>query len=311
MSLERFEKTQNMKRKDPDGYQRLVKRLLCNELVEEFDAVDFTYEPESSRNDSMGIKRAKSWESLEITESRLRGLNKVIEYLGLEKNLTEEGIFRKSGSLKKQQDLMERIDRGEEISFENSDFTTHECASVLKTFLGNLSEPLVTNSCYLAHLQVALLSEQHGQEDQAAVLEKQIFCTQLLLELIPEKYLKVLKDLLFLLHCVSLREEQNRMSSSNLGMIFSTHILCPRSLPPEELQSKVGLFTKAATFLIENPLTLFTLPEQLLCEVHSCRKRLAKRRAKQDPRMESLVANTVLNLNLDVLIVRNQSVIGF
>lgn len=307
MALASLEMTRKMKRKDPEAYQRLVKRLFCNELDDDFEESDFIYEPESSRKDSTGcltgMKRVKSHESLEIAESRVSALYQVIEYLGLGRNVTEEGIFRKSGSLKKQQDLMERIDKGEEISFENGDFTTHECASVLKTFLGNLSEPLVTNSCYLAHLQVALLSDKHGKEAQAAVVEKQIFCTQLLLELIPEEYFKLLKDLLFLLHGVSQREDQNKMSSSNLGMMFSTHILCPKSMSPEELQSKLSLFTKATTFLIENPSILFTLPEKLLVEVQSFLSRrssegrmsLAKRSNQGGPGVECLIANTVFS----------------
>jgi len=307
MALASLEMTRKMKRKDPEAYQRLVKRLFCNELDKDFEESDFIYEPESSRKDSAGcltgMKRAKSQESLEITESRVSALYQVIEYLGLGRNVTEEGIFRKSGSLKKQQDLMERIDKGEEISFENGDFTTHECASVLKTFLGNLSEPLVTNSCYLAHLQVALLLDKHVQEEKTAVFEKQIFCTQLLLELIPEEYFKLLRDLLFLLHGVSQREDKNKMSSSNLGMMFSTHILCPKSMSPEELQSKLGLFTKSTTFLIENPAVLFTLPEKLLVEVQSFLSRrssegrmsLAKRSNQGGPGVECLIANTVFS----------------
>jgi len=311
MAFASLEMTRKMKRKDPEAYQRLVKRLFCNELDAEFEESDFIYEPESSRKGSTGcltgMKREKYEEgldSLQITEGRLSSLYQVIEYLGLGRNVTEEGIFRKSGSLKKQQDLMERINNGEEVSLEDGEFTTHECASVLKTFLSNLPEPLVTNNCYLAHLQVALLAEKNGQEaDQSALIKKQIFCIQLLLELIPEEYFKLLKDLLFLLNGVSQREEENKMSSSNLGMMFSTHILCPKSMSPELLQSKLGIFTKATTFLIENPAVLFTLPEKLLVEVQSFLSRrssegrmsLAKRSNQGGPGVECLIANTVFS----------------
>eukprot|EP00092_Neocalanus_flemingeri_P044691 GFUD01049644.1.p1 GENE.GFUD01049644.1~~GFUD01049644.1.p1 ORF type:complete len:358 (-),score=88.31 GFUD01049644.1:5-1078(-) len=308
MALASLEMTRKMKRRDPEAYQRLVKRLFCNELDTEFEESDFIYEPESSRKDSTGcltgIKRAKSQDVLQITESRVTGLYQVIEYLGLDRNVREEGIFRKSGSLKKQQDLMERIDKGEEINLVDGEFTTHECASVLKTFLGNLPEPLVTNSCYLAHLQVAFLPDNlSSQEDNSAVAEKQIFCTQLLLELIPEEYFKLLKDLLFLLHGVCQREEENKMSSTNLGVIFCTHILSPRSMPPRELQTKLGVLTNATTFLIENPSILFTLPEKLLAEVQSFqfrrnsegRRSLSKRSSQGGPGVECLIANTVFS----------------
>jgi len=302
-----LEMTRKMKKKDPEAYSRLVKRLFCDELDDDFEEIDFVYESEACRKDSAGcltgIKKAKSQESLEITEGRVDALYQVIEYLGLGKNVVEEGIFRKSGNIKRQQDLIERIEKGEQISFEEGNFTTHECASVLKTFLGNLPEPLVTNSCYQAHLFVALLPEKCKNEDKTTVTEKQIYCTQLLLELIPEEYYKLLKDLLFLLHGVSQREDLNKMSSSNLGMMFSTHILCPKTMSPEELQSKLSLLTRATTFLIENPCVLFTLPEKLLIEVQTFLSRrssegrmsLAKRSNQGGPGVECLIANTVFS----------------
>ena len=46
----------------------------------------------------------------------------VIEWLGLGVNLVEEGIFRKSGSLKKQQELMERLQTGEELRLEERQY---------------------------------------------------------------------------------------------------------------------------------------------------------------------------------------------
>ena len=166
------------------------------------------------------------------------------------KSVTEKGIFRKTGRLKKQHELLERLDKGEEIDFHAGDFTIHKIASVLNMFLGKLPEPLVTEKCYSAHLAVALLSDNcKSQEEKSAAIEKQIFCTQLLFELIPEESFRLLKDLLFLLHGVSQREEENKISSTNLGTMFSTHIFCPKLIPPEELQDKSGLLAKAATFL--------------------------------------------------------------
>jgi hypothetical protein len=55
------------------------------------------------------------------------------------------------------------------------EFTIHECASALRTFLGKLSEPLVTDRCYSAHLAVALLFENcKTQKEKSAAIEKQI-----------------------------------------------------------------------------------------------------------------------------------------
>ena len=189
-------------------------------------------------------------------------------------NLVGEGIFRKSGSLKKQQDLKERLLEEETLNLENEDYSAHECASVLKTLLGSLHEPLVTNNCYKAQIEVVLLQDKcKSEEEKSSVVLKQILCTQLLLQLINEEYINILKDVLFLLHSVSKHENENKMSSSNLGTIFSTHILSPKSMSPEKLQSKLAAFTMATTFLIENAPLIFCIPEKLEDEVQRKRRR--------------------------------------
>ena len=116
------------------------------------------------------------------------------------------------------------MNKGEEIDFHSGEFTTHKCASVLKILLGKLPEPLVTERCYSAHLAVDLLSENcKSQKEKSAAIEKQIFCKQLLFELIPNETFTLLKDLVFLLHGVS---------QTNLGTMYSTHIFCPKLIPP-------------------------------------------------------------------------------
>ena len=153
------------------------------------------------------------------------------------------------------------MERGEDLRLEDGHYNTHECASVLKTFLANLSEPLVTNACHQVHLDVASLPDEK--------MEQKVLCTQLLLELIPDQYYRLLKDLLYLLNGVAQREEENKMSSNNLGMMFCTHVLCPKSLSAEELSAKHAVSTKITTFMIEHPEKLFTIPERLLIEIQA------------------------------------------
>ena len=57
------------------------------------------------------------------------------------------------------------------------------------------------------------------------------------------------------------------MNAENLGTLFSTHILCPRKLSPEILQSNHQLLSKAVTFMIEHAEQLFELPEKLCIDV--------------------------------------------
>lgn len=235
----------------------------------EFEENFFTYE-DNIRRDSAGClsvimtqKTAIEGQHTndDITEQRVGSLYQVIEHLGLGVNISEEGIFRKAGRVKNQSELLEKVERGVDLDLEGGQYSTHECASVLKTFLSRLSEPLVTTACYKAHLAICSLNEEE--------FKRKLYCTQLLLELIPDQYHRLLKDLLFLLHGVAQRSDENKMSATNLAMMFCSHIICPKTLSAEEIQAKHSIFTKSTTFMIEHPDKLFTLPEKLLTEIHA------------------------------------------
>lgn len=197
---------------------RIVKRLYCQEIGVDYEENLFMFS-ETSRKDSTGCLSVimtgtgrSGGTDQDMTEARVGSLYQVVEFLGLGRNVVEEGIFRKTGTVRKQQELLERIERGEDLELEDGHYTTHECASVLKTFLANLTEPLVTTACYKCYLQVADIPSEE--------FDKKLLCTQLLLELIPSQYFRLLKDLLFLLNGVAQRQEENKMTSSNLGMMF-------------------------------------------------------------------------------------------
>ena len=67
----------------------------------------------------------------------------------------QEGIFRRTGKLTRQQDLKTAMSQGVFLDLDDGRFSVHDCASVLKTFLAELSEPLLTDLHYPAHCQIA------------------------------------------------------------------------------------------------------------------------------------------------------------
>ena len=78
----------------------------------------------------------------------------IIQHLEREHNLGAEGLFRRHGNLKKQSALKERLNKGVVIDLDDGEFSVHECSGVLKSFLSDLPEPLLTDACYRAHCQV-------------------------------------------------------------------------------------------------------------------------------------------------------------
>ena len=68
-------------------------------------------------------------------------------------DLKQEGLFRKAGHVDRQRLLCDRLNTDTEQP-DLRDFTVHDCANVLKTFLGELPEPLLTEKYLTAYRQV-------------------------------------------------------------------------------------------------------------------------------------------------------------
>lgn len=67
---------------------------------------------------------------------------KCIDFLSQPDCLETEGIFRRSASAALVKELQSKINNGEQIVFEDGD--VHIAAVILKTFLRELEEPLLT-----------------------------------------------------------------------------------------------------------------------------------------------------------------------
>lgn len=70
-------------------------------------------------------------------------------------DISVEGIFRRTGSLARQQELRLLLNQGITLNLDNASYSVHDCASVLKGFLAELPEPLLTEAHYPAFCQVA------------------------------------------------------------------------------------------------------------------------------------------------------------
>lgn len=70
-------------------------------------------------------------------------------------DIKTEGLFRKTGNLARQRLLKEWLNTGSDLGLDQGTFSPHDCATVLKNFLGELPEPLLTEKYYNAYLQIA------------------------------------------------------------------------------------------------------------------------------------------------------------
>ena len=275
----------NMRHQDETQFYTLVKMHLSFLLHFTIDEVDAPVHSEDKNNESSRkilpfstkskSKPSRSGEGVVLSHEGVCQAYQLIEFLSREENLTHEGLFRKTGNITRQQELKQGLLSGSSIDFESCVYSPHDCASVLKGFLANLSEPLLTKALYPAHCQVADICPIDTPADQLnAAHNKQIKALQLLFLLVPAENYQLLKDLLFLLYKVSRRHSENKMNALNLGTMFAPHILCPRKMPAAELQTSSGSMAQAVALMIENTPLLFKVPHELEVDMRAF---LAKR----------------------------------
>ena len=69
-------------------------------------------------------------------------------------DVKQEGLFRKAGNVDRQRLLCDHLNTGE-MQLDLREFTVHDCATVMKSFLGDMPEPLLVEKYCTAYRQVA------------------------------------------------------------------------------------------------------------------------------------------------------------
>ncbi|XP_014286728.1 unconventional myosin-IXa isoform X1 [Halyomorpha halys] len=136
--------------------------------------------------------------------------------------LYTEGIYRKSGVSSKVKELKARMEESkvEKIPFDQ--YQVHVLASVLKGFLREMPEPLLTFDCYDDFLRAANLTEDRVST-MFAILKK-----------LPKPNFDLMERLIFHLARVALHEDVNRMTANSLAIVFAPCILRTNKVVPAQ-----------------------------------------------------------------------------
>ncbi|XP_066516882.1 rho GTPase-activating protein 19 isoform X2 [Hoplias malabaricus] len=198
-----------------------------------------------------------------LTEEGIAQIYQLIEFLG--KNLHVEGLFRVPGNSIRQQALREMLNSGTDIDLETGDYHPHDVATLLKTFLGELPEPLLTHRHYHAHLKIAemTLFDEKGNKTSVPNKERQIEALQLLFMLLPPVNRSLLKLLLDLLYQTAKQQDRNKMSAYNLALMFAPHIIWPKNVTANDLQDNLTKLNNGIAFLIKHSQKLFRAPSYI------------------------------------------------
>ncbi|XP_030641436.1 rho GTPase-activating protein 8-like [Chanos chanos] len=141
-------------------------------------------------------------------------MSQTVSYLK-EKGLRTEGIFRRSAHVQLIKDIQKLYNQGKPVSFEQY-ADIHVPAVILKTFLRELPEPLLTFALYDQILELIRVESSLRVATCKSIVES-----------LPEHNYIVLKYLLCFLHMVSKESLINKMNPSNLACVFGVNLAWP------------------------------------------------------------------------------------
>uniref|UniRef100_M3ZI60 Rho GTPase-activating protein 29 n=1 Tax=Xiphophorus maculatus TaxID=8083 RepID=M3ZI60_XIPMA len=156
--------------------------------------------------------------------------------------LNIKGIYRVNGAKSRVEKLCQAFENGKDL-VELSELYPHDISNVLKLYLRQLPEPLILFRYYNDFIGLAKESQRIIVEEleaqrlnpgaitaaQVSVeLNRVLFKIKDLLRQLPPAHYKTLQFLIEHLHRVTECSEENKMTASNLGIIFGPTLIKPR-----------------------------------------------------------------------------------
>ncbi|KFB48489.1 AGAP013292-PA-like protein [Anopheles sinensis] len=159
-----------------------------------------------------------------------------------------EGLFRKAGSSKRQQEIKTSVESGKPLGKSHH---VIDVANIVKTFFRDLPEPLLP----CGNVQEALIRCLLGSSKEQRVHKLLLTCL-----LLPPLTLNTLAYFMQFLHTVSKHSTQNRMTVENLAIILTPNIMPIAEMVQQRLTSHVTV----VQLLIEHSHEIGRIPETIL-----------------------------------------------
>ncbi|XP_062827104.1 GEM-interacting protein isoform X2 [Anolis carolinensis] len=183
-----------------------------------------------------------------------------------------QGIYRISGSKARVERLCQAFENGRGL-VELSDHSPHDITGVLKHFLKELTSPVLPFKLYDAFITLSrsLQRTEDRSGDDSESSANPIKSTKDLLSKLPATNYNTLRHLIAHLYRVAERNEENKMSPNNLGIIFGPTLIRPPFSNDVSMSCLVDSVyqSQLVEFLILNYERIFgmdDLPSTGLCE---------------------------------------------
>ncbi|XP_050177070.1 unconventional myosin-IXb isoform X5 [Myiozetetes cayanensis] len=175
-------------------------------------------------------------------------MEKLLEYVEMH-GLYTEGIYRKSGSANRMKELKQLL-QADPNSVKLENYPIHTITGILKQWLRELPDPLMTSAQYNDFLRAVELPEK--QEQLCAIYS--------VLEQLPQANHNTLERLIFHLVKVALIEDVNRMSPNALAIVFAPCLLrCPDTSDPLTSMKDVSKTTMCVEMLIKEQIRKYKI----------------------------------------------------
>lgn len=156
-----------------------------------------------------------------------------------------EGIYRKSGVSSKVKELKAKMEENDQEIVDFEVYQVHVLASVMKSFLRDMPEPLLTFDCYEDFIRAANLTDAQDRVSTLfAILKK-----------LPKPNFDLMERLIFHLARVASQEGANRMNAASLAIVFAPCILrTNKILPAQDSLQDIGKQTQCIECIISEQL---------------------------------------------------------
>lgn len=159
--------------------------------------------------------------------------------------LYTEGIYRKSGVSSKVRELKAKMEESNQTDINFELYQMHVLASVLKSFLREMPEPLLTFDCYEDFLRAASLTDP---QDRISTLFD-------ILKKLPKPNFDLMERLIFHLARVALHEDVNRMNAGALAIVFAPCVLrTNKVLPAQDSLNDISRQTQCIEVILREQL---------------------------------------------------------
>lgn len=190
-----------------------------------------------------------------------------------------EGLFRKTGNVKKQRQIQEHLENGG--SFEKQQ-NVIDIANLLKTFFRELPEPLIPPGSIQDALIRCLINCTTYEHKTEAILMTCLF--------LPPLTVNTLAYFLQFLEVITKNSAENFMTVDNLVKVLTPSIMpMPLHAPEKRLQSHF----KVVELLIENANLIGVVPDRMIKKDEMIVPPMTEERKKKNRRSGSL--NRVFN----------------